>query len=139
LRNGGWRWQRPFPLFLLVAVGLQYLGGASHAELSGRPDESAHFVTGRMVADYLSTFPHTPMLQFAKYSYIHRPKIAIGHYPPLFYFIQGLWFLLFGASRQSAFGDFIIRGPRSDLLRFTIFAILAVFPRTTGCIWPSCC
>ncbi len=91
----------PLLLFFLVAVILQYMAGAYRAELSGYPDEPAHFVTGRMVADYMSTFPHPPMLQFAEDYYIRRPKVAIGHWPPLFYIIEGLWFLLFDASRRS--------------------------------------
>jgi Dolichyl-phosphate-mannose-protein mannosyltransferase len=87
-------------VFFALAVGLQYLGHAYRAELSGYPDEPAHFVSGIMVKDYLFAFPASP-ITFAKDYYIHRPKVAVGHWPPLFYLIQGAWFLVFGGSRSS--------------------------------------
>jgi len=112
----------PLPLFFVIAVLLQYLAGAYHAELSGYVDESAHFVTGKMVADYLSTFPHPPpMLQFAKDFYIQRPKVAIGHWPPLFYLIQGVWFLLFAASRQSVL---LLMALITSAVATTVYAIV---------------
>ena len=97
-----WLWRVSLlPIFLVAAMALQYLGGAYRAELGGYPDEPAHFVSGVMVKDYLSTFPPTSPLTFAKNYYVQRPKVAIGHWPPLFYLLQGCWFLLFGASRWS--------------------------------------
>ncbi len=87
--------------FLAVAVVLQRLGGAYETELSGYPDEPAHFVTGVMVHEYLSNLPPGPMVPFAKEYYIHYPKVAMGHWPPVFYLVQGLWFLVFHVSRAS--------------------------------------
>ncbi len=95
------------PLLLLAvlfaaAVALQSLAGAYAVDLSGYPDETGHFVTGVLVQDYLSKIPPPPLVPFAKEFYIHRPKVAIGHWPPLMYLIEGIWFILFHATRQSA-------------------------------------
>ena len=47
-----------FTFFLGLAVGLQRLSGAYHCELSGYPDEPAHFITSLMVRDYIAAgFP----------------------------------------------------------------------------------
>ena len=85
-----------------ASVGLQALAGAYDVDLSGYPDETGHFVTGVLVQDYLTKIPPPSLVPFAKEFYIHRPKIAIGHWPPLLYLIEGVWFILFHASRQSA-------------------------------------
>jgi len=87
--------------FFLLAVGLQSLAGAYRAELSGYPDEPGHFVSGAFVRDYLTSFPPGPVVPFASEYYIRRPKMAIGHWPPALYLIEGIWFVLFGASRNS--------------------------------------
>jgi hypothetical protein len=97
---------RPYiPLLLLCyfafAILLQWLAGAYHAELSGYPDEPGHFVTGVLVEQYLRAVPLKPPVAFAENFYIHRPKIAIGHWPPLLYVIEGIWFLLFHHARAS--------------------------------------
>src|SRR5262249_39082861 len=34
--------------------------------------------------------------------YYHYPKVAIGHWPPLFYVALSVWFLIVGASRATA-------------------------------------
>ena len=88
--------------FFILAVSLQYLAGAYRAELSGYPDEPGHFVNGALVQDYLLAFPPPPAVRFAGEFYIRRPKVAIGHWPPVLYFIEGIWFLLFHASRATA-------------------------------------
>src|SRR6202012_276509 len=38
---------------------------------------------------------------FAKNYYVHFPKVAIGHWPPLFHIIQGTWMLAFGRNKGS--------------------------------------
>jgi hypothetical protein len=98
------RWLPRFTVllaFFAVAVVFQHLSGAYRADLSGYPDEPGHFVTGVMVSNYLSTPPPAPMVPFAKEFYIHYPKVAIGHWPPVFYLLEGFWFLLFHPSRES--------------------------------------
>ena len=56
------RWGAVFVALLLVAILVQWLGRAYSGEFSGA-DESAHFVTGLMIRDYVAAgFPTTPMI-----------------------------------------------------------------------------
>ena len=86
---------------LLLAILLQILSGAYHAEFSAYPDEPAHYVTSLMLREYI-TGPH-PLspLKFAEDYYHHYPKVAFGHWPPFFYVVQAFWMLLFSAARAS--------------------------------------
>src|SRR5689334_11391847 len=85
--------------FIAVAALLSWHGHAFRVELSSDPDEPAHYVSGLLVRDYLAQgVPGSPMA-FARDFYLHYPKVAIGHWPPLFYVVQGVWTLLFTPSR----------------------------------------
>ena len=89
-----------FIAFLLIALALQWRAGAYRSEFWGF-DEAAHFVTGVMLHDYLvAGFPGAPM-HFARDFYAHYPKVALGHWPPVFYLVQAAWTLLFSVSRPS--------------------------------------
>lgn len=91
----------PFLLFFAVVVTIQSFNRAYHAEFGSEPDEAAHYITGLMVHDYVAHgFPGNPM-QFAKDYYEHYPKVALGHWPPMFYVIQSVWTLIFTPSRVS--------------------------------------
>jgi hypothetical protein len=91
----------PFLLFLAIVVLIQYFVGGYRAEFGSEPDEAAHYVTGLMVHDYIThLFPGNPM-QFARDYYEHYPKVALGHWPPMFYLIQSAWTLIFTPSRTS--------------------------------------
>lgn len=82
-------------LFWIVAVALQHHNGAYIADIGADPDEPAHAVTSLMVRDYLAAgLPEGegPMA-FAQRYYDHFPKVALGHYPPGFYLLAGLWML----------------------------------------------
>lgn len=84
-----------------VALLLQWLSGAFTAEFSGYPDEASHYMSGLLVHDYvISGFAARPM-RFAQDFYLHYPYLAIGHWPPLFYVIEGAWMLLFSPSKLS--------------------------------------
>jgi Dolichyl-phosphate-mannose-protein mannosyltransferase len=87
-------------LFALAAI-LQFVSGVFGAEFSGYPDEPAHYVTSLMIREYV-TGPH-PLspLKFAEEYYHHYPKVAFGHWPPVFYVVQAFWMLIFSASRTS--------------------------------------
>ena len=89
-----------FLLFLSVTVVLQLLGGAYAADLAG-DDEAAHYVTGMMVRTYLASRQWFEPMEFARAYYNAYPKVAIGHWPPVFYLVQALWTLVFTASRES--------------------------------------
>jgi hypothetical protein len=90
-----------FALFMGVTVAFQVLGGAYQAEFGGYPDEPAHYVTSLMVRDYFAGMHYADPMEFARNYYAHYPKVAIGHWPPLLYLVQGLWMLILPTSRTS--------------------------------------
>lgn len=82
-----------------VVIGWQCASGAFGAELGGHPDEASHFISGLMVRDYVAAgLPRAPM-EYAVDYYLHYPKVALGHWPPLFYVLQAAWMLAFPATR----------------------------------------
>jgi len=101
-----WRWSAAvFGGLLLLSFLLQVHAGAYRSDFGGHADEAAHVVTGLMVRDYLAgglvAQPH-PM-RFAEDYYERFPKVAIGHYPPLFYLVEGLWLIPFRSSTAILF------------------------------------
>ena len=88
-------------VFLSLIVLLQAASGAYKGEFNVYPDESSHYVTSLMVWDYIAHFHFESPMKFAEEYYRHYPKVAIGHWPPLFYMVQALWMLLFSVSRTS--------------------------------------
>lgn len=88
-------------LFLGVVIFLQLASGAYHSEFSGYPDEPAHYVTSLMLRNYILHFHFEAPLRFAEEYYRHYPKVAFGHWPPVFYILQSLWMILFSVSRSS--------------------------------------
>lgn len=86
---------------LLAALALQWRSGTYSSEFGGFPDEAAHYVTGLMVHDYLANALCTNPKHFAESYYVHYPKVAIGHWPPVFYVVQAVHISLFGESRAS--------------------------------------
>lgn len=91
---------------LLFCAFLQWRSGAYSSDLAANPDEPAHVVSGLMVHDYFkhllspqgSHWPLNPRA-FAETYYVHFPKVAIGHWPPLFYLGQAIWMFIFGRSK----------------------------------------
>jgi hypothetical protein len=88
-------------LFFVTVVGLQWAGGAFSAEFGQHSDETAHYVGGLMVRDYIAALAPAPPMKFAEDYYLHYPKMALGHWPPFFYIVQAAWTSLFSASRVS--------------------------------------
>jgi hypothetical protein len=96
-----WHIAGAYCLFIIVAAVSCWSGVGFRTEFTGYPDEPAHYVTGLMLRDYIAQgFPAAPM-RFAENYYIHYPKVAFGHWPPAFYFLEAGWMLLFGASQYS--------------------------------------
>jgi hypothetical protein len=88
-------------LFWAVALLLQYAGNAYATDLNVESDDPAHYVTGLMVHDYIRQgFPWPPE-KFVQRYYAHYPKVAIGHWPPMFYGLQAIWMLSCGDSIHS--------------------------------------
>ena len=94
-------------LFAFLALSafvviLQSAAGAYASGFGGYPDEPAHLVTALMMRDFILGLDFHHPLQFAQQYYYHYPKVAIGHWPPLFYVVLSVWFLIVGASRVTA-------------------------------------
>ena len=88
-------------LLLLLVLLQQWHASAYTHEIGGDPDEPAHYVTGLLFHDYIGAgLPAKPM-GYAENYYLHYPKIALGHWPPMFYVVQTLWTVPFGISRVS--------------------------------------
>jgi hypothetical protein len=66
------------------------------------PDEGGHFVTGMMVREYLGTAWGQHPVRFAEQYYARYPKVALGHWPPLYYALQTVWYSIFGPAVSSA-------------------------------------
>lgn len=88
-------------LLLALVVVLQVRNGAFTSELGGHPDESGHYVTGLMVRQFALSGQWTAPMRFAEDYYAHYPKVAFGHWPPLFYALQAAWTLVFSPTRAS--------------------------------------
>ena len=78
------------------------LSGALTAGLSGA-DEPAHFLNGYFIGRYLDSRLGMNPLAFATDFYLHYPKISIGHWPPAYYGLLGLLFLVVPPTLENAF------------------------------------
>jgi GT2 family glycosyltransferase len=97
------RWWAPMTAAIAAALlAVQIAGGAYQAEFTGHPDEAAHFVSGLMAYDYLSSLPRENPLEWAEQYYLHYPKVAIGQWPPGYPAMQAVWWLFWDPSRTSA-------------------------------------
>ena len=88
-------------LLLAVVLILQWRSHAYVSDLGSHADEAAHYVTGLLVHDYLAQHRTTSPTSFAEQYYGHYPKVGIGHWPPVFYVLQGVWALIFQPSVTS--------------------------------------
>ena len=84
-----------------LQVWLLWSSGGLKAEFGSHPDEPAHYITGLMVRDYLAAGAPSGAMRFAETYYMHYPKVALGHYPPLMYLVEAAWMLAFPTSRSS--------------------------------------
>lgn len=97
------RWFGPgLAACLCLILGLQIAGGAYRAEFDGIPDEAAQMVSGLMIYDYVTLWPHQNPLRWAERYYLHYPEIAIGRWPPGLHLMEAAWWLLFRPSRVSS-------------------------------------
>jgi hypothetical protein len=87
---------------LLAAIVFQILGNAYGSEFGGYPDESAHFITGLMIRDYVASGFHLGPMRYAEGYYLHYPKVAFGMWGPLLHFTEAGWMLVFPPSRITA-------------------------------------
>jgi len=85
-------------LFGLAVILTQWRAGAFWADRGLTADEAAHFVSSAMIADFLRSGAWSRPVAFAIDYYAHLPRMAIGHWPPLFHLFQGLIFVVTGPS-----------------------------------------
>jgi hypothetical protein len=86
-------------ILVALVAGLQIYSGAYQADFAATEDEPAHVVSSLMVRDYLVSGRLLHPWEFAKVYYIHYPKVAILHWPPLFHFSEAIWMFLAGRTR----------------------------------------
>ena len=113
----------------LLSVAL-YLLGALRSPFAGY-DEAGHLVSGIMVYQYLHALTSAPVdpKSFAENFYDHYPRVSIGHWPPLFYVMQGMWFAIVGLSRHSVVALTVF-------IAVAIGLFTALLCRLQGLSWP---
>jgi hypothetical protein len=105
-------------LFCVLALStLVITRGIRIGEFSYDVDEAQHAVTGLYVASLIHDHPLHPV-QYTYDFYAQYPAVAIIHWPPLFYGVEGLFFLLLGPSVIAA---------RLAILAFALLGLTAWF------------
>ena len=94
-------WLAALACFALSA-SVQWAGGAYQAEFCGAADEPAHMVSSLLVRDYIRQWPPPDPMPWAIDYYLHYPKVALGHWPPGYFALQGGWWTIFAPGRASA-------------------------------------
>lgn len=105
-----------------AVLALQLAGGAYANEFGGHPDEAGHYVTGLMMRDYALSRDWSSPMHFAQNYYVHYPKVALGHWPPVFYLAQATWTIPFGPSRASVM---LLMGTLTTALAGTLYHVVA--------------
>ena len=72
--------------------------GIGKGEFDYNVDEAQHAVTGLFVADAMHDLPLLHPVAYAYRYYAQYPAIALVHWPPLFYVVEGLGFRTLGPS-----------------------------------------
>jgi hypothetical protein len=114
---------------LALILGFAYHSGAFQSELGSESDESAHYITGLMVHDYFANALGQPPLAYAANYYLHYPKVALGHWPPVFYIMQAGWGFVCSPSRN---GILVLMGVCTALIAFTLYRMVEREFRTTA-------
>jgi hypothetical protein len=78
---------------IAVVVAIQLWAGAYRSERGLHSDESAHFMNGLVLRDYVREGLGESPVTFAREYYRHYPKIAPFMWPPLFHGLLGLFLL----------------------------------------------
>jgi hypothetical protein len=88
-------------LCLALVTGV-LLRGIRKGEFSENVDETVHAATGLYVASFLHDLPLRHPVQYTYRYYAQYPSLGIVMYPPLFYLVEGVAFLVLGASVLTA-------------------------------------
>lgn len=99
-------WTRRTSLLLLAVLLLSTMvivRGIGHGEFSYNVDETQHAMTGFFAADFMRDHPLRHPVDYAYQYYAQYPALGgLIHWPPLFYFFEGLSFLVLGPTVISA-------------------------------------
>jgi hypothetical protein len=85
-------------IFALAGFTIQLATNGYATDRGNHGDEAAHFVSSLVIADYLREGAPAGPMAFAKEYYRHFPKVAIGHWPPVFEGLQALAFAIFSGT-----------------------------------------
>jgi hypothetical protein len=91
-----------FCVFLALTVVAQVGVNAYNTGPGGYTDETAHYMSGLMLRDYIAAGAPVSPMRYARDYYVHHPTLGIGYWPPFFYILEAGWMLLFGISRTSS-------------------------------------
>jgi len=80
---------------------LQVRNGAYQGDFGANPDEPSHYINGLLIRDYIGGMSFEHPMRYAENYYLHYPKVALGHWPPVFYVFEALWMQVFSVSRNS--------------------------------------
>lgn len=100
-----WLLKCGFITTLIVAIlvlFIQWTTGAWRDDFSATGDEPSHFTSSVAMTSYLTSGQILRPYAFVSRYYLHYPKVAYGKWPPFFYVISGVWFLMFSPSRLTA-------------------------------------
>ncbi|MBV8808428.1 MAG: glycosyltransferase family 39 protein [Acidobacteriaceae bacterium] len=101
LKPGAFEWIALCATLWTLCAFLQWRGHAFAVEFGSHPDESAHYVTGLMIRDYLASGHYTSPEAYAEHYYVHYPKVALGMWPPFFPLVEATWMLIFSPAKAS--------------------------------------
>ena len=114
------RWSRRSIALLfcvLVIATAVIVRGIRVGEFSYNVDETEHAVTGLYVAGIVHDHPANP-IQYTYQFYAQYPAVGVIHWPPMFYGVEGLFFLLLGPNVIAA---------RLAVLVFALIGLVAWF------------
>jgi hypothetical protein len=89
-------------LLSLALVTVVLLRGITKGEFSENVDETVHASTGLFIASFLHDLPLRHPVRYTYRYYAQYPSLGIVMYPPGFYILEGLAFLVFGPSVVTA-------------------------------------
>ncbi|HYM32232.1 MAG TPA: glycosyltransferase family 39 protein [Candidatus Cybelea sp.] len=99
IQDAGW-FVLQFFVLLILTILLQVKNGAYKAEFTS--DAAAHYITSLLVHDYVASGFAQPPIPYALNFDAHYAFVGFGLWPPAFYGLSGLWFLVFSGSKVSA-------------------------------------
>ncbi len=101
----------PAVLLLILPVLIK---GITHGEFFGNHDEPVHAASGLFVADLLRDWPITHPVPYTARWFAQYPALGLLHWPPFFYVVEALFFLILGPTAVAA---------RLAVLAFALFGL----------------